>query len=72
MNASTAHSPLLYKYAPCCFNVAAKASASKMQSAALDYKGDVGAYLPPSESEESSSDLTLTINWMIEVFLMLW
>jgi hypothetical protein len=56
-NPSTVHSPRLYKYAPCCFNVAAKTRASKTQSAVLDYKGDVGAYLLPSESEGTSSDL---------------
>jgi hypothetical protein len=54
-NASTVHSTLVYKYASCSFNVAAKASISKQQSAVLSDE-EVGEHLLLSESEESLSD----------------
>jgi hypothetical protein len=50
MNASTVHSTLLYKNTPCSFNVAAKASAGKKQSAVLSDE-EVEEHLLLSQSE---------------------
>jgi hypothetical protein len=44
MNASTVHSPLLYKYASCSLHVAAMAGTAKKQSAAL-HDEEVGKFL---------------------------
>jgi hypothetical protein len=50
MNASTVHSPLLYKYASHSHNVAATTSASKKQSVVLHDEAEVRKYLLISEA----------------------